>query len=401
MKKFNLIHVLLYRILFLFISFTCTPLFARTWDCQIFPSEQKIEIDPISDAKIIFITTHPANDYNLYFHDRCWLLNDRLMLFISDRTGRSEIFGYLVETGELIRLNRPEDIPAGNPFASRSGDKFYVVRENTIFQWNIDLKLNHGTHAKITEIKLCDFPVGSTPISGLHENSDGTLISFAYKIGELYYISIFNKESKKIQVVAALDFPIQHVQFSWTRPDLLSFARSYGSDTAPLDPNEPAHARIWFVNTNIKMPVPAFYQKPGELVTHECWWLNDQITFIGGHRKEEGHVKVLDLKTGEIRIIGAGAWWENGEPAELAKENWWHQSGSPDGTWVAGDNWHGIIAIFNARTTEKKILSSGHRIYGSGAHLHVGWDLFGKRVQFTSNKLGNPDVCVAIIPEKW
>ena len=81
--------------------------------------------------------------------------------------------------------------------------------------------------------------------------------------------------------------------------------------------------------------MPAFYLVPGELVTHECWWVNDQITFIGGHRKEEGHVKVLDLKTNEIRIVGAGAWLENIEARDLAKVNWWHASGSPDGRWVA------------------------------------------------------------------
>jgi len=107
------------------------------------------------------------------------------------------------------------------------------------------------------------------------------------------------------------------------------------------------------------------------------------------------------LKTGEIRIIGAGAWLPGIEAKELSKVNWWHASGSPDGRWVAGDNWHGIIALFDAKTTEKRILTSGHRTYGHGAHPHVGWDLFGKSVEFTSNKFGNPDVCIGMIPKNW
>ena len=31
----------------------------------------------------------------------------------------------------------------------------------------------------------------------------------------------------------------------------------------------------------------------------------------------------------------------------------------------------------------------------------VGWDLESKSVEFTTNKFGNPDVCIVIIPEKW
>ncbi len=194
---------------------------------------------------------------------------------------------------------------------------------------------------------------------------------------------------------------IQHIQFSHQRTDLLSYAVGYGSDTAPLDTLEPAHARIWFLNINIKVAVPAFYQKPGELVTHECWWVHDQMTFIGGHLPGEAHVKVLDLKTNEIKIIGAGAWWEGASESDLARVNWWHASGSPDGKWIAADNWHGTISIFNAKTTEKKILTTGHRVYGGGAHPHVGWDLAGRSVVFGSNRHGNPDVCIGYLPENW
>ncbi|MBN1464299.1 hypothetical protein JXA02_00965, partial [candidate division KSB1 bacterium] len=104
---------------------------------------------------------------------------------------------------------------------------------------------------------------------------------------------------------------------------------------------------------------------------------------------------------GDIRIIGAGAWWEEGTAAQLAQVNWWHAAGSPDGRWIAADNWHGIIALFDAKTTEKKILTTGHRTYGGGAHLHVGWDLKGDMVEFTSNKLGNADVCIGVVPKEW
>lgn len=373
----------------------------KSWNCQIMPAEHKSELDPISGAKIIFVTTNPANDMNLYFHDRCWLFDNEMMLFVSDRSKRQEIYGYLTKTGEIVRLNQEADVAAGAPLASKLGDRLYAVKEKAIFEWKLKLQQTGKTNVTVEERKICDFPAGTAQLSGLNENSDQTLISFGYKMGEDNYIAVAEIATGKQEVVAKVDFPIQHIQFHWNRPDVLSFARGYGNDTAPLTEGEPAHARIWFVNLHSKTPVPAFFQRPGELATHECWWVNDQMTFIGGSNPEEAHLKVIDLKTGEIRIIGAGAWWEGADAKEISKYNWWHGSGGPDGKWVAGDNWHGIIALFNAKTTVKRILTSGHRTYGKGGHPHVGWDLKGESVEFTSNKYGNTDVCIAVVPKEW
>lgn len=396
-KQFN------FRLLFglittLVITFNST---AQEWECNILPSERKIEIDPASGAEITFITTDKSNDTNLYFHDNCWLFNGEIMLFNSDRNGRVEIFGYILNTGELIRFNAAKDSAAKFPEASKFGNRIYVVKDNSIYIWEIDYVKDPVSAVDVKETKLCDYPEGAIQLHGLNENSDGSLLSYSYHLDDLYYINVVNIKTGGSETVAKVNCQIQHVQFSWNRPDLLSYARSYDSDTAPLDSNEPLHARIWFVNVNTNTPVPAFFQVPGELVTHECWWVNDQITFIGGHKKEEGHVKVLDLKTNEIRIIGAGSWLEDVEARELSKYNWWHAAGSPDGQWVVADNWHGIISVFDAQNSRTRILTEGHRMYGSGAHPHVGWDLHGKSVEFTSNKLGNPDVCIGAIPSGW
>ena len=388
-------------LLFIIVFASFTPLAASEWSSQILPSEQMIEIDETSGAKIIYVTTNKANDNNLYFHDRCWLFDNSAMLFLSNRTGRQEIFAYIAETGELARLDPKNDSAASLPVASRHGDRIYVVREHTIYQWHLSLSLMPHTTLRINEKMLCDFAADASPLTALNENCTGELLSFGYRQNDQSVIVVIDTKSGEITELTRLPFPVQHIQFSRTRPDLLSFARSYGSDTAPLAPNEPPHARIWLLNVNIKTPVPAFYQQPGELVTHECWWQEDQLTFIGGHRPEEGHVKVVDIRTGDIRVIGPGAWLPETEPRELARVNWWHACGSPDGRWIAADNWHGVIAIFDAKTTLQRILTRGHRIYGSGAHPHVGWDLTGKSVEFTSNKRGNADVCIGVLPKSW
>lgn len=374
---------------------------AQNWKCEILPSERKVEIDPQSKAEITFITTSKSNDTNLYFHDRCWLPGGDIMLFNSDRTGRNEIFGYVAETGELVRFDSQDDEAAKFPLASKFKNVIYVMRENSIYSWKITVQTEGETIVEVYEEKICDYPDDVVHLHGLNENSDGTFLSFGYSSKEHYYIAIVEIETGLSEVVTKVDYPVQHIQFSWNRPDMLSYARSYGSDTAPTDPTEEPRARIWFLNIKTKIPMPAFYQVPGELVTHECWWVNDQITFIGGHRREEGHVKVFNLINNEIRVVGTGAWMENVEAKELSKYNWWHAAGSPDGRWVVADNWHGNIALFDAKTTRMRLLTTGHRVYGSGAHPHAGWDLEGRSVEFTSNKLGNPDVCIVKIPLKW
>ncbi len=391
--------------LFLLIFLQSNVVFSSTWNCEILPSEQKVEVDPQSGAKIIFVTTDPANDTNLYFHKRCFLWNNRLMIFFSNRFGRTEVMGYLVDTGELIRLNQAQDPAAGSAVGSVKDDRLYVCKEDSIYMWQLDVVTEPKTAVRVTETKVFDMPEGVHKRSFHVENCDGSLMAFAYQFEEEHYIGFFDLVANEFLTPTKLDMKPDHMQFHWNRPDLLGFSPVYESDIAPLDPNAPPRARIWFLNVHTRVPIPAFYQVPGELVTHECWWVNDQMTFLGGFHhegdREEGTVKVLDLKTGDIRIIGAGAWLDDATGYQLSQVNWWHASGSRNGKWVAADNWHGIVALFNAQTTEKKILTTGHRIYGGGLHLHVGWDMEGKYVEFTSNKLGNPDVCIAVIPEDW
>ncbi len=376
------------------------------WTGLVLPPEQQVETDPASGAKVTFVTTHPGTDSNFYFHERCFLANNRVMLFNSERFGRSEVMAYLLDTGELVRLMRPEDPGIGSRVASIKGDRFYAIKQGAIHVWELQVQRDPTT-VRLAERKLVDLPPDAQPRSSLDENHDGSLLTFAYRLGDDYWVGFYDVASGQMRNPAKMGFKMDHLQFHRHRPDLVAFSRTYesGSDFAPLDPTEPRHARIWTMNVQTLQPLPAFFQAPGELATHECWWVNDQMTFVGGFHhegdREEGQVKVLDFRTGEIRIIGAGAWVENVPGRDLARVNWWHAAGSPDGRWVAADNWHGIVALFDARTTRKRVLTTGHRVYGGGAHLHVGWDLTGQHVEFTSNRRGNPDVCIATVPEDW
>jgi hypothetical protein len=186
-----------------------------------------------------------------------------------------------------------------------------------------------------------------------------------------------------------------HVQWSHNNPNVLSFAGRTN--------------RLMVVDIRDGIPKSVYQEWEGEHIIHEHWWVadahgDDQMVFCGGIHPEpveDAHVKVINVKTGAVRVIGTGAWWPGGKDEEVAKQNFWHCSGSEDGRWVAADNWHGDITIFEGKTSRPRILTVGHRNYGHGDHPHVGWDRKGKQVVLTSHMLGTQDVCIVTIPDAW
>ena len=368
----------------------------NNWQCQVFPPEHETTTDPETGAKVVFVTSDTSKDVNLYFDLNCWFNDLSMMVFYSNRINSYELFGYLPETGEIVRLQNPEITRAGNVTVDYQTNDIYVVRDNTIYKWNIEIDIskdpNISSEVKIRERKIASAPEGASFFMGLPESADGKYLSAGLKFDgkEEQEIVAVNIKTGELKILLSGWKKISHVQFSKYNPNLLRFSHS-------------PH-RMWYIN--IRKPGIAnklHKQEPGELVTHEDWWVDDQMTFCGGYQKEHSHVKLIDLKTQTTRIIGAGTWWKEGTPFELSKYNWWHASGSRNGKWVATDNWHGHIAIIDIRTSHLRLLTTSHRPYGfvGTEHPHVGWAPDSKSVEFTSHKRGNPDVCIAYLPNEW
>ena len=116
---------------------------------------------------------------------------------------------------------------------------------------------------------------------------------------------------------------------------------------------------------------------------------------------EDSHVKVVNLRTGEVRLLAAGAWHPGIIDDDAAKSNYWHCSGADNGRWVAADNWYGDITIIDTKTVRPHVLTTANREYGHGEHPHVGWDRKSQRVIFTSERNGSADICIAELPGEW
>ena len=378
---------------------------SEEWAGRIYPSEQKTSIDSTSGARVIFATTNPGKDLNFYFDWNCWFKDQSCMFFTSDRNGKTELFGYIPKTGELICCS-PENKDKNYWFGvvDYRSHQVYMTGNNSMIAWDIAIKFNRDS-SKVDKVTVKERTVSMAP--------EGKKISSALtQSGDCKYLAVavapdnrpFEKEilavditTGKSTVLYAMNdsIPLTHIQFSKYNPYLLRFAHD--------GPKLPGVHRMWVVDT--RKPGKAFkvhLQESKELVTHEDWWVNDQLTFCGGYRPEESDVKIVNIHDQKTRIIGAGAWWEGGKPSEIAKYNWWHASGARDGNWVAADNWHGYIGVIDMRTSHLRILTKNHRTYGRGEHPHVGWSPDSKSVEFTSNQRGNADVVIVYLPlDKW
>jgi oligogalacturonide lyase len=363
-----------------------------SYPLPVLPAEHKMMKDPVTGADLIFVTTNPAEDHNLYFHERSWLADSSLLLFTSSRPDGG-LMGYLFATGELVRITTPKG-GVGGATAARDRNSVFALRGREVLELALKIEPSRDpakTPSKVTatERVICSIPDGMSANTALNENADGTLLSLGVNQAAGVGIIVVNVKTGQVRLVCRLPGGAYagHLQFSHTSPNLISYAG--------------VPERLMIVDVNEGKPRAIHPQVKGETVTHECWWVNDQLTYCGGYVEGQSHVNVINIFTGEVRIIGAGSWSPEATPAELARWNWWHASGHDSGRWVAADNWHGDIALFDGKTARIYRLTLNHRTYGHGTHPEVGWDRRGERVVFTSHMLGNPDVCVATIPEAW
>jgi len=298
----------------------------------------------------------------------------------------------------LARIRAADGLALRNATAAINRNSILAMAGDRLLEIQVSLTVQGAAgnrHARIVarEGEFCSVPgIDHT----LNESCDGRYLACGQSrtgsVGETNLV-IIDEQTGKWERLCTVPSGVNyrwHVQWSTTQPYWLSFAA------------EPF--RLWVVDIRDRKPWCPYHEWPGELVTHESWWVNDQLLFCGavhGKPMEQSHVKVMDLHTGMVRIIGAGSYWPGAAAKDVAKRNWWHASGSPDGRWIAADNWHGDIMLFDGKTSRPHLLTTNHRTYGGGEHPEVGWDRKGERVIFGSHKLGGVTICVATIPVEW
>jgi len=373
------------------------PVWSAAYSLRVWPREDCAQTDPETGAELRFLTRGEDKDTNLYFHQRSWLADSSLIFFFSSRASGG-LMAYIVETGELVAVTAADGSKLRHPTAAKYRHSVFALAGDRVLEVQLAIEVQaagDNRHAQVTaRERHLDTVKGinvylNESCDGRYLAAGGSSLEGATKAG-LVLIDIQSGRWERLCDVPEGVAYHGHVQWSVTNPNWLSFAGA---------PN-----RLWVVDIRDRRPWCPYPQQQDELVTHESWWANDQLVFCGGvHPKptEDSHVKVIDLRAGTVRIVGEGSWWPGATPAQIAKRNWWHAAGSEDGRWIAADNWHGDIMLFDGKTSRPHLLTTGHRTYGQGEHPEVGWDRRGEQVVFGSHKLGGVTVCVATIPRAW
>jgi len=369
------------------------------YSLPVSPREDLRQKDAHTGADLLFLTSGDAKnkDGGLYFHQVSWLADDSIILFHSGRP-KGGLMGYVVATGELFPVLTADGNGMGASTAALHRNSVFAIAGERVLEILLSVQVSDEQgkpHAQVTARERLLATVKGLD-GNLNESCDGRYLSVGRRAVEGEQrptILLIDERTGATTRLCEMPDGVtyhSHVQFSMTNPNWLSFA------------GEPY--RLWVVDVRTGKPWAPYKEWKGELVTHESWWVNDQLIFCGGPHAaptEESHVKTIDLRAGTVRIVGAGSWWPEGTSKDLARRNWWHASGSRDGRWIAADNWHGDIMLFEGPTTRPRLLTSGHRTYGSGTHPEVGWDRHGEQVVFSSHQRGGPAVCVATIPPAW
>ncbi|MEO2047823.1 MAG: hypothetical protein ABGX16_14780 [Pirellulales bacterium] len=377
----------------------------KVYPLQVLPVDHTIRTNPTTGVKLTFLTTNTPSS-GIYFHERSWLANSSLVIF----RGHAGLMGYLTETGELIVLKTPTGNLGAATAAARS-HSIFCMRGNDVLELALTIDLSSDPALTPSTVTATERRIVTLPTKGqLNVNFDDTYLSVSLD-GDPPSIHVIDIDKGQNHEVCKIKPPLKrhgHLQWSRTASNLLSVAG--GDDWF----RKGSHDRIWVVDPTEGVLRSVYHQIEGELVTHESWWVDDQILFCGAApavgfendpaKREWSHVKALDPKTGTVRILGAGSWWPEGTDATIWKRNWWHCAGSADGRWIVADTFHGDIVLFEGTTTRPHLLTSGHRTFGGGTHPHPGWDRKGRQVIFSSHRLGDKKqahACIATIPEKW
>jgi hypothetical protein len=377
------------QLILMLILWVAVPALATTWQAEVLPADHSVRIDSVTGVKLTFLTTKTRSE-NVYFSERSWLSDESMIIFYGVRG----LMGYLTATGELVVMKAPIGYVTSATCAARR-PSIFCMRGGDLLELTPEVTLSTDPTKKPSTVKIHERLITTLPKSvQLNSSDDDEYIGVGVKTASgmsIRTIRIRDGVTRELRAVPEGGGG-SHVAWSRSKSNLLTYA------------GKPD--RLMLIDPAKGVPRSIYTKTPDELITHESWWIDDQILFCGSvrpHGQDQSHVKVIDPKTGTVRIVGAGAWLPGISAADLAVHNWWHAAGSVDGRWIIADNWHGDLVLFEGTTTRPHWLTKGHRKYGSGWHPHAGWDRRGEKVIFASYMLthvkNDVRVCIATIPE--
>ncbi|RKD89243.1 oligogalacturonate lyase family protein [Halopiger aswanensis] len=267
------------------------PRAGSTW-----PAEWEEYDDPHTGARVTRLTSHPDDDYHLYFTEDGWYDDGRRLLFRSDRTGSRQLFSIDLESGLITQVTALEEFQGQTSIHHETSDAYFWVDDNLV---RFDLE-----RLEVTDV-LYEAPEGYGGGS-MDVNADGTVVYAAVSEAG---VDLPGEEPRMDEMMEArphtkiLAVPIDgdggdpeliheedrwvssHVNASPTRPELFTFCQE-----GPWDGVE---HRIWVADTE-SGDIWKVREVPEDAgIGHEYWMADgERIGYHGSMRDPQGRDQV-------------------------------------------------------------------------------------------------------------
>jgi oligogalacturonide lyase len=323
--------------------------------------ERRSYTDPVTGIQISEMTKVGSASDNLYFHFSNFTADNRYLLFVSDRTGSSQLFRAEVETGQIVQLT---DDPAVNARSAcldhTDARRVYYLRGPEV----VSLDILDSTARKIGEIP-------PPHVGGFQQptlSGDGQWLTTVKQRDESNWeIGLLSTTNGAYHTVITQGFRIGHVQFNPTDPIIFYVWETggYAPQRTWLVQADGARNRPFYARTDPK----TWFTPLKEWITHEAWVKDTgEMTMINDKQGV-----MLVSKDGSARMVGTG--------------DYWHAAAGPDGKFIVLDDAKGRLWLLETATGKTRLLATGIRDGIRSVHLHPSFDRLGRYVQFHSGRV--------------
>ncbi|HVG15277.1 MAG TPA: hypothetical protein VM935_09955 [Chitinophagaceae bacterium] len=443
---------------FFLMSMLLVSLFCGAQIGKRFPSERKEIKDPVTGARLVFLTSKPHGDSKIYPTHPQWTADGQWVIFRS-RLAEGEALAVNEQTGDIVQVS--EGGYSGMLNIAQKSMKLYFMRN---VRTGNDTGRNAPRSLQIIEVDLqklfADSKAGTlkgakayervcgTPPPAIGAGGDMALDASEewvyFRIGKEEAarhlaagtklepnfgprnmgagpsgIARMNIKTGEIKHVIAVPFQVGHIQSNTWNPNEIVFCWETGGKSPQ---------RTWTVMADGTGLRPLYPEAPYEWVTHEAVIGKDEVAIaIMGHRPVAGTNSGVGAPATGVGGANPGqetGWGPSGtreKPTGLAIVNLrtresiiagqtpsgsglWHVHGSTDGRWAVGDDFSRSVYLIDRRTREMITLTAGHKTTAAD-HPHPTFSPDGTKIEIQSAMLSEDNrsmnICIVYLPDSW
>lgn len=423
------------------------------------PSEKRILTDKVTGARVIALTTDPANDSKIYQTHPQWTADGKWIVFRSNRGaaagtppadrpppqaitdskaggapgrgggggGAGAAFAVNEASGEIVQLTEPGGY-SGMLCVAQKTMKLYFLRFNgrgedavgQMIELNLEKLLADSSAGKLKEAsayeRVCGaLPAGMRDSGGFGLDANETVAYIGVRGGDTgQHLGPGTEIMKTVEGqrmgggpagIRSMNLATGEVKVVIDTPFLMGHVQ-----TNPWVPGEiiychetggDAPQRIWMVMADGSRNRPLYVEGPIDWVTHEAVITKDEVVFnLMGHqprlRTKPTGIAVINLRNDQMKIFGQV---EDSPAGARGTGGYWHSNGSADGRWLVGDTFAGNLWLIDRKTGTQTLLTTDHKMQPDHAHPTFSPD--SKRILFQSGHLSEGrslDLMVIAVP---